>query len=57
MNKIFQYYLNKNDSKSAMRIKSAYYFQDLPHQKQIRREKRLQIKFDKLRNLQNEKSK
>ena len=51
-NRIFQYYLLKKDLKSAMRIKSAFYRQELPHRKDIKRKKHLENLFLKLKNIQ-----
>ncbi len=50
-NKLFLYYLAKNDKKSAMRIKKAYYIQYLPHEKAIRKERRMNKLFDELRQI------
>ena len=50
-NKIFIYYLEKGNIKGAMRIKKAYWIQNEPHQKSIRKERRLKFLFDKLREM------
>lgn len=46
--KILNYYLSKGDKKAAMRIKKAYWIQNEPHQKSIRKERRLKILLNKL---------
>jgi len=48
-NKLFDYYLKKGNKKKAMQIKKAYWDQTNPHQKSIRKERRLKILFDKLK--------
>ena len=42
-NKVFQYYLSKGNTKAAMRIKAAYFRQQEPHQRDIRRKRRIKI--------------
>lgn len=47
-NKLFFYYLAKNDKKSAIRIKKAFWVQYIPHERAIRKERRMNKLFDKL---------
>lgn len=47
-NKIFQYYLSKGDKKSAMRVKKSFFIAELPHERAIRKKKRIELILDKL---------
>ncbi len=53
VNKLFQYYLDKGDKKSAPRVKKPFFLQDMPHQKAIRKERRMKILFEKFRDAEN----
>ena len=49
LTKIFNYYLSKNNKKAAMKIKKAFYEQSLPHKKDIRRKRKMNEVFKKLK--------
>lgn len=49
-NKLFEYFMNKGDLKSAMRIKKSFFLYTQPHERAIRKQKRLNILIENLRN-------
>lgn len=48
-NKIVQYHLSKGNKNAAMHILAAYFRQNEPHQKDIRRKRRIETLVTKLR--------